>query len=127
MGKSIDVSGYRYLPDKNGKNKKASLSKKKKSSGRPFIMRADIEWLVSACKCGASATRVALALTYLVGMKKTDNGLRMGRGVLEMFGINAQMQMRGLDALERKGLITCTKRIRGARPIVCVLRGTADE
>ena len=33
MGKSIDVSGYRYLPDKNGKNKKASLSKKKKSSG----------------------------------------------------------------------------------------------
>jgi hypothetical protein len=78
-----------------------------------------VDWLVAAAGLGHRALRVALAVQYLRGLRKTDT-FKMSNITARVWGVDSATKSRGLRKLAAAGLIA-VKSHRGASPEVTVL------
>ena len=77
------------------------------------------EWLHRAAVLPGHALHVALAIWYLVGIENRRE-VRITRRVFDRLGVSPSAGRRGLDALERAGLVN-VERHTGRCPTVTVL------
>jgi hypothetical protein len=90
------------------------------SVSNPFLKGPiRVAWLVAAAALGHKALRVALAVQYLRGLRKSDT-FKVSNITARVWGIDSATKSRGLRKLATAGLIT-VKSHRGASPEVTVL------
>jgi hypothetical protein len=78
-----------------------------------------LEWMTKAALLPGKALHVGLALSYLVGLKKTTT-VKLAPSALRSFGVPRYSAYRSLKCLEEGKLVRVT-RLKGQAPIVTVL------
>ncbi len=128
----IDLDRYRW----NGKSCDSSAVRPKPSGtkyeipkhqrGERFV-RGPIpcDWLQACIPLGLKALNVALALWWLVGMKRT-NPVRLTSKVLRQFGVTAETGRTILSKMEKAGLVR-VDHCRGRGPDVILLPFQEDR
>jgi hypothetical protein len=78
-----------------------------------------IDWLSKAASLSGKAFHIAVALWYLVGVKKT-NTVGLSNETTEKFGVARTAKYRNLEVLKQAGLVT-VQRKHGRSPVVTLL------
>jgi hypothetical protein len=87
-----------------------------------------MSWLNAACKASGrgSGVKVALALWYESGLNLHARIVKLRSSVLRAMGANRHAGYRGLEALEKAGLVSIERRS-GHNPVVTILDVVAAE
>ncbi len=97
----------RNLPDDQIPSKKITPAKTGKlKGGRTFIKGPiDLEWISKAAHLPGKAINVALALSWLSGLNKSKEGLKLTNKVYESFNVSRPTAHKALNSLEDAGLV----------------------
>lgn len=98
----------------------SDLKKKKELKSRKFIKGPiDAKWVSMAIMQGLPAATISWVIWYLKGFKKRSN-FKLTNKEMGRWNISANTKYKGLDQLEKAGLISITKKA-GANPIIRIL------
>jgi hypothetical protein len=87
-----------------------------KESDGTFVYRIPWEWCKAALRLPGSATQVGLVIWYYYGLRHKSE-VTLSRKKLEDYGISRSSAMRGLNYLEKEGLVK-TQRSKNSSPRV---------
>ena len=121
----MDIENFRAEP---GIDKQTATCKKppRHKNGEPFL-RGPIpcNWLVAAMRLPSSALSVGLVLWFLAGCKKSRKISPTGQ-MWRKFGVHRNSAYRGLEHLERAGLVSVSRHS-GRCPIVTIQPAPTQE
>lgn len=86
----------------------------------PFVKAIPLAWLTPILSLSGSATKAALLIWYLSGVKKTKKDITVTYLRGQEFGINKSSLKRGLNVLESNGFILVI-RGQGKAPRVTII------
>jgi len=69
-----------------------------------------LNWLATAAGLSGKSLAVAVALRYRAGLEKSLDGLVASPQLLRRFGVSRYAGYRGLESLERAGLVSVERR-----------------
>lgn len=97
----------RNLPDDQIPCKKITPAKAGKlKRGRPFIKGPiSLEWISAAAHLPGKAINVALALSWLSGLNKSKEKLKLTNKAYELFNVSRPTALKALNSLEDAGLV----------------------
>jgi len=111
-------SDYQVLPSENKKERSNVTARL--APGEQFLRGpVPLRWLLTAIAVGNRGLNVAIALWWLVGIKKSET-VRLTRPACERFGVHPRTASRILAQMETVGLVV-VDRCRGRGPDVTVL------
>jgi hypothetical protein len=95
------------------------IATKRPCSGRFLKGPISLTWLESAARCQGRALHIGIGLWYLAGLKKSRT-ISASYKVFRRLGLDRYAASRGLDYLEKAGLIQ-VRRKQGCSPIVILV------
>ena len=121
----MNIEDFRAPTSPVSVSKKPTSPPRRKPAG--WFIKGPIpgEWISLASKLPGRSLHVALALRYLSGLQKTHRVKFTGQ-TRDQFGIPPDAARRGLQALERGGLVA-VKGGSGRSPIVTILELDAND
>lgn len=113
--RTLSLPGHSLIP----KRGKAPRPK----SGSCFLRGPiPMDWICAASKASGhgSGVKVAIALWYLSGLNRQARTVKLRGSVLREMGVDRHAGYRGLEALEKAGLVS-VERHPGRNPVVTIL------
>ena len=108
------------IPQRLSEQSQYRRAKKAKRQGAQFLRGpVPLAWLYRAAKLPGKALAVSLAVHYKAGVENTREPIAVTAKLLERFGVSRKAGYRGLEALERTGLVSVDRR-RGRCPRVTI-------
>ena len=94
----------------------------RKQQVEPFLRGpVPLWWLSRAASAGSSGLSVGLCLWFMRGVTKSGGPIKVSRGVLKKMNLSRDQSRRGLQALQRAGLVRFVVSGRGHCPVVEIL------
>ena len=114
---------FRVEPDeieRTAPKNKSKAPSKKSSSGKFVCGPIPLVWVATASRTSCRAAKLAWAIWYARGFRPS-RPVKLGRALLDLFGISKRTADRALRDLEGARLIQVSRR-KGRLPLVTVLR-----
>lgn len=117
--------GRLKLPDANGHQIGGSRYKARFRKFTHLFLKGPVPllWLQQAAQLPGQCLSVGIAVWFLAGVQRTENGLAVTNALVSRFGVSRHAKNRALGHLERAGLISVLRQGRQSAR-VSIIQGT---
>lgn len=115
---TFDTNRVRYAPTPAAGDVPRVRRRSRASTGRFLRGPVPLAWLMGAARLRTRGLHLAVALSFLAGVKKRHDNIKLSYALLEEFGLDRHAAYRALNDLVAAGLITILERRAGRSPVV---------